>query len=46
LTFKQDGIGGDDPRTHATAQRGNSLAQRIVAKIAERVRDALGEIGR
>ena len=41
LTVDEDGIGGDDPREKATAQYGQWLAERIVQRLVERVKEAL-----
>ena len=41
LDEKLEGVGGDDPRVHASAEVGAEIVEAIVARMAERVMDML-----
>jgi len=41
LDEKLEGVGGDDPRVHASPEAGREIVEAIVARIAERVIDML-----
>ncbi|MFA4029238.1 MAG: hypothetical protein GDYSWBUE_002069 [Candidatus Fervidibacterota bacterium] len=44
LSMDEDGIGGENPREHASAERGRKIAQLIVRRIVERVQLALERV--
>lgn len=44
LSMDEDGVGGEDPRENASADRGREIAQLIVRRIVERVNEALKRV--